>query len=101
MSAALILLSALVSPWREYVNMKVVFCGGLGMRLRDYADHIPKPMISIGHRYNLVARDEYFAHFGHKNFVLCLGYWGDLLKQYFFMMSVYQTTLSCRMAARE
>jgi hypothetical protein len=83
MAAALILFSALVSPGREYVNMKVVFCGGLGTRLRDYADHIPKPMVSIGHRYNLVARDKCFAHFGHKDFILCLGYRGDLIKQYF------------------
>jgi len=64
--------------------MKVVlFCGGLGLRLRDYADHIPKPMVSIGYRPILWHVMKYFAHFGHKDFVLCLGYRGDLIKQYF------------------
>jgi glucose-1-phosphate cytidylyltransferase len=64
--------------------MKVVlFCGGLGLRLRDYADHIPKPMVSIGYRPILWHVMKYYAHFGHKDFILCLGYRGDLIKQYF------------------
>jgi glucose-1-phosphate cytidylyltransferase len=64
--------------------MKVVlFCGGLGLRLRDYADHIPKPMVAIGHRPILWQVMKYFAHFGHRDFILCLGYRGDLIKQYF------------------
>jgi len=64
--------------------MKVVlFCGGLGLRLRDYADHIPKPMVSIGYRPILWHVMKYYAHFGHRDFVLCLGYRGDLIKQYF------------------
>ena len=64
--------------------MKVVlFCGGLGLRLRDYADHIPKPMVSIGYRPLLWHIMKYFAHFGHTEFILCLGYRGDLIKQYF------------------
>jgi glucose-1-phosphate cytidylyltransferase len=64
--------------------MKVVlFCGGLGLRLRDYADHIPKPMIAIGYRPILWHVMKYFAHFGYKEFILCLGYRGDLIKQYF------------------
>jgi glucose-1-phosphate cytidylyltransferase len=64
--------------------MKVVlFCGGLGLRLRDYADHIPKPMVLIGYRPVLWHVMKYYAHFGHRDFVLCLGYRGDLIKQYF------------------
>jgi glucose-1-phosphate cytidylyltransferase len=64
--------------------MKVVlFCGGLGLRLRDYADHIPKPMVAIGYRPILWHVMKYFAHFGHQEFILCLGYRGDLIKQYF------------------
>jgi glucose-1-phosphate cytidylyltransferase len=64
--------------------MKVVlFCGGLGLRLRDYADHIPKPMVAIGYRPILWHVMRYFAHFGHRDFILCLGYRGDLIKQYF------------------
>ena len=64
--------------------MKVVlFCGGLGLRLRDYADHVPKPMVPIGYRPILWHVMKYFAHFGHREFILCLGYRGDLIKQYF------------------
>jgi glucose-1-phosphate cytidylyltransferase len=64
--------------------MKVVlFCGGLGLRLRDYADHIPKPMVPIGYRPILWHVMKYFAHFGYRDFILCLGYKGDLIKQYF------------------
>jgi glucose-1-phosphate cytidylyltransferase len=64
--------------------MKVVlFCGGLGLRVRDYTDQVPKPMISIGYRPILWHVMKYFAHFGHKDFILCLGYRGDLIKQYF------------------
>jgi glucose-1-phosphate cytidylyltransferase len=64
--------------------MKVVlFCGGLGLRLRDYAGHSPKPLVPIGYRPILWHVMRYFAHFGHREFVLCLGYGGDLIKQYF------------------
>jgi glucose-1-phosphate cytidylyltransferase len=68
--------------------MKVLlFCGGLGLRLRDYADHIPKPMVPIGYRPILWHVMKYYAHFGHRDFVLCLGYRGDLIKQYFLNYS--------------
>jgi len=64
--------------------MKVVlFCGGLGMRLRDYADNVPKPMVPLGYRPIIWHLMKYYAHFGHKDFILCLGYRGDLIKQYF------------------
>lgn len=64
--------------------MKVVlFCGGLGLRLRDYAEHIPKPMVAIGYRPILWHVMKYYAHFGHRDFILCLGYRGDIIKQYF------------------
>jgi glucose-1-phosphate cytidylyltransferase len=64
--------------------MKVVlFCGGLGMRVREYADQIPKPMIPIGYRPILWHLMKYYAHFGHKEFILCLGYRGDVIKDYF------------------
>jgi glucose-1-phosphate cytidylyltransferase len=64
--------------------MKVVlFCGGLGMRLRDYADNVPKPMVPLGYRPILWHVMKYYAHFGHNDFILCLGYRGDLIKEYF------------------
>jgi glucose-1-phosphate cytidylyltransferase len=64
--------------------MKVVlFCGGLGLRLRDYSEQIPKPMVTIGYRPILWHVMRYYAHFGHRDFILCLGYRGDLIKKYF------------------
>ena len=64
--------------------MKVVlFCGGLGMRLRDYSETIPKPMVPVGYRPILWHVMRYYAHFGHKDFILCLGYKADVIKRYF------------------
>jgi glucose-1-phosphate cytidylyltransferase len=64
--------------------MKVVlFCGGMGMRLKEYSDTIPKPMVEIGYRPIIWHLMRYYAHFGHKDFILCLGYRGDLIKKYF------------------
>ena len=64
--------------------MKVVlFCGGLGLRLREYSDSIPKPMVTIGYRPILWHIMKYYAHFGHNDFILCLGWRGDVIKDYF------------------
>jgi len=64
--------------------MKVVlFCGGAGLRLRGYADDIPKPMVEIGNRPVLWHLMKYYAHFGHKDFILCLGHMGNIIKNYF------------------
>jgi glucose-1-phosphate cytidylyltransferase len=64
--------------------MKVVlFCGGAGMRLRGYVDDVPKPMVQIGSRPILWHLMKYYAHFGHKDFILCIGYKGCVIKDYF------------------
>lgn len=64
--------------------MKVVlFCGGLGMRLRDYSEKVPKPMVPIGNRPIIWHLMKYYAHFGHNEFILCLGYRADTIKHYF------------------
>jgi glucose-1-phosphate cytidylyltransferase len=64
--------------------MKVVlFCGGLGTRLREHSDTIPKPLVTIGYRPILWHLMRYYAHFGHREFILCLGYRGDLIREYF------------------
>ena len=72
--------------------MKVVlFCGGKGMRLRDYSETIPKPMVNIGYRPILWNIMKFYAHFGHKEFILALGYRADTIKDYFIN---YDETLS-------
>ncbi|MEZ5499028.1 MAG: sugar phosphate nucleotidyltransferase [Steroidobacteraceae bacterium] len=70
--------------------MKVVlFCGGLGTRLREHSDTIPKPLVPIGTRPIIWHLMRYYAHFGHKDFILCLGYRGDLIREYFLQYSEY------------
>ena len=64
--------------------MKVVlFCGGLGLRIRDYSDKLPKPLVPLGGKPILWHIMKYYAHFGHKEFILCLGYKADRVKEYF------------------
>jgi glucose-1-phosphate cytidylyltransferase len=64
--------------------MKVVMlCGGQGTRLREETEYRPKPMVPIGGRPILWHIMKLYAHFGHKDFVLCLGYRGDMIKEYF------------------
>lgn len=68
--------------------MKVVlFCGGLGTRLREHSETIPKPLVTIGYRPLLWHLMRYYAHFGHKDFILCLGYRGDMIREYFLKYS--------------
>ena len=64
--------------------MKVVlFCGGASLRLPEVAEAVPKPMIRLGYRPVLWHVMRYYAHFGLRDFVLCLGQRGDLIKDYF------------------
>lgn len=64
--------------------MKVVlFCGGLGLRIRDYSESIPKPLVPIGPRPLLWHVMRYYSHFGHKDFILCLGHQGEAIKRFF------------------
>lgn len=72
--------------------MKVVlFCGGQGMRLREYSEAVPKPMVPVGYRPILWHVMRYYAHHGHKEFILCLGYKADVIKGYFLH---YDETIS-------
>ena len=72
--------------------MKVVlFCGGQGLRLREYSDSIPKPMVPIGYRPILWHVMRYYAEYGHTEFILCLGYRADFIKEYFLQ---YRETIS-------
>ena len=77
--------------------MKVVlFCGGLGMRIRpltnserSHADPVPKPMVTIGRQPLLWNVMKYYAHFGHDDFILCLGYGAEAIKRFFLDYNEY------------
>jgi len=61
----------------------VILCGGLGTRLREETEFRPKPMVEIGGRPILWHIMKIYAHYGFNEFVLCLGYRGDQIRQYF------------------
>jgi glucose-1-phosphate cytidylyltransferase len=61
----------------------VIFCGGFGMRLREYKENVPKPMVPVGHLPILWHVMKYYAHFGHKDFILCVGYGADAIRESF------------------
>lgn len=70
--------------------MKVVlFCGGEGMRIREHAGPVPKPMVHIGARPILWHVMRYYAHYGHRDFVLCLGHGAEQIKDYFVNYAEY------------
>src|ERR1700682_653297 len=61
----------------------VILCGGQGTRLREETEYRPKPLIEIGGRPILWHIMKIFGSYGFKRFILCLGYKGDLIRQYF------------------
>jgi glucose-1-phosphate cytidylyltransferase len=61
----------------------VIFCGGLGVRMGEETQRIPKPMIEIGGKPILWHIMRYYAEWGHNDFILCLGYKGEVIKDYF------------------
>lgn len=64
--------------------MKVVLlCGGMGTRLREQTEFMPKPLVEIGGMPILQHIMKIYSHYGHNEFVLCLGYKGDMIKEYF------------------
>ena len=64
--------------------MKVVlFCGGFGTRIREYSEAIPKPMIPVGNQPILWHVMQYYSQYGHRDFILCLGYKANTIKEFF------------------
>jgi len=61
----------------------VILCGGLGTRLREETEYRPKPMVPVGGRPILWHIMKHYASFGHKEFILCLGYKGEVIKDFF------------------
>jgi glucose-1-phosphate cytidylyltransferase len=73
--------------------MKVVlFCGGLGTRIRDYSENVPKPMVPIGHQPILWHVMQYYSQYGYQDFILCLGYKANVVKNYFLNYKQSETS---------
>lgn len=69
----------------------VILCGGLGTRLREETEFKPKPMVTIGGRPILWHIMKHYRHFDLRNFVLCLGYRGDVIRDFFLNYPIYNT----------
>lgn len=66
-------------------NIKVVIlCGGLGTRLKEETEYRPKPMVKIGSKPILWHIMKMYSYYGFKDFILCLGYKGEMIKEYFY-----------------
>jgi glucose-1-phosphate cytidylyltransferase len=74
----------------------VILCGGKGTRLREETEYRPKPMLPIGNRPILWHIMKIYAHFGHREFILCLGYKGEVIKEYFrnYLWNTCDSTLT-------
>ncbi len=75
----------------------VILAGGLGTRLRDETEFRPKPMVEIGDRPILWHIMKYFSSFGMKEFILCLGYRGDVIRDYFLSYQTRNINLSLQL----
>lgn len=78
----------------------VIFCGGLGTRLREETEFRPKPMVPIGERPILWHIMKTYAHYGHKDFILCLGYKGESIKDYFRNYQWNTSDVTLRLGAK-
>jgi glucose-1-phosphate cytidylyltransferase len=82
--------------------MKVVLlAGGLGLRLREETEVRPKPMVTIGGRPILWHIMKTYAHYGHREFVICLGYKGEIIRDYFLNYEVRHRDVTVTLGSRE
>jgi len=79
----------------------VILCGGRGTRLREETVFRPKPMIEIGNRPILWHIMKIYAHYGFSDFVLCLGYKGEMIKDYFLNYEMLQSDLTLELGKRD
>jgi glucose-1-phosphate cytidylyltransferase len=78
----------------------VILCGGLGTRLREETEFRPKPMVPIGGRPILWHIMKFYANYGFKEFILCLGYKGEVIKEYFYNYQWHRNDVTLRLGAK-
>lgn len=79
----------------------VILCGGYGTRIRDVAENIPKPMIPIGRFPILWHIMKYYASFGHREFILCLGYKSNVIKDFFLNYQAHTRDFTINLGSQE
>lgn len=75
----------------------VILCGGKGTRMREETEFIPKPMVQIGGKPVIWHIMKMYAHYGYCDFVLCLGYKGDVIRDYFLNYRAHNSDFTIRM----
>ena len=75
----------------------VILCGGQGTRLREETEFRPKPMLEVGGRPILWHIMKSYAHHGFREFVLCLGYRGNMIKEYFLNYEAMNSDCTVRL----
>jgi glucose-1-phosphate cytidylyltransferase len=75
----------------------VILCGGTGTRLREETEFRPKPMVKIGTKPILWHIMSHYAHYGFKRFVLCLGYKGEVIKEYFYHYMLHNNDVTVKL----
>ena len=79
----------------------VILCGGLGTRLREETEFRPKPLVEVGGRPILWHIMKLYAHHGYREFVLCLGYRGQMIKEYFLNYEAMNNDFTIRLGKRK
>lgn len=73
----------------------VILCGGKGTRMKEKTEYMPKPLVSIGGKPMLWHIMKLYAHYGYKDFVLALGYKGEMIRRYFFENRDSDLNITC------
>ena len=79
----------------------VILSGGLGTRLREQTEFMPKPMVPIGTRPILWHIMKIYSHYGFKRFIICLGYKGEIIKEYFFRYKFRNSDITINLASHD
>jgi glucose-1-phosphate cytidylyltransferase len=78
----------------------VILAGGLGTRLSEETVNVPKPMVRIGQDPIIVHLMKYYASYGHTNFVIALGYKGDVIKEYFSNFGIHRSNIEVSLSTQ-
>jgi glucose-1-phosphate cytidylyltransferase len=80
---------------QEVLRMKlIIFAGGLGTRISEETDYIPKPMVKIGNKPILWHIMKTYSYYGFNEFIICLGYKGNIIKEYFLNRFKYDSDIT-------
>ena len=79
----------------------VILCGGLGTRLREETEFRPKPMVNIGNRPILWHVMKIYSYYGYKDFILTLGYKGEMIKDYFCHYEIMNNDVTIELGKSE